>query len=253
MTPSTTHSDQKHKPTEEIAKKVLQVVNKGLVKGLGVRKPGKMCIEAAVCYAFDLPHGDNPPCVGSGVREFKISLNDSEWPSDEDRASGMRDLSVAQLGSDTIDQKKFLEKVGLQCIKNILPVILENSLKEDADKNFFKECIDIKELKKVIEELHTVKTFKKARAVARKAWKIYSVYTIVYAHTSASFYASAYASVYAHSSIYSSPPYTTNSAYLYAKKNPTFNLKILNMTAQAGLEALKELKSPGCQWLHLCK
>lgn len=45
----------------KIAKKVLEIVDKGLVNGLGVREPGKMCIEAAVCYALGLPHGDNPP------------------------------------------------------------------------------------------------------------------------------------------------------------------------------------------------
>ncbi len=234
--------ETEYKPTLKIAQKVLETVDKGLVKGLGMQVPGKMCIEAAVCFAFGLPHNDKPPCVGKTVRDFKIALNDCDWPTDADRTKGMRELSVAQLGSDTIDQKKFLEKVGFKCIKNILPVILENSLNEDKDHKYFKEKINAEELVAVIKELRALKSYKKAKVVADKAWKIY------YASASAS--ASAYASAYASAS---ASAYASAYVYAYAKKNPIFHLKILNLTAQAGLEALKELKSPGCKWLHLCK
>ena len=50
--------------TKDRARKVLKTVDAGLCSGKGVPEPGKMCIEAAVCYAFGLPHGDEPPCVG---------------------------------------------------------------------------------------------------------------------------------------------------------------------------------------------
>ena len=82
---SPTNKDMTIKLTKDIARKVLSTVDKGLVNGLGVREEGKMCIEAAVCFALGLPHGDNPPCVGSAVRSFKISLNDQKWPTDKDR------------------------------------------------------------------------------------------------------------------------------------------------------------------------
>lgn len=87
-------------PTEAIARKVLETVDAGLVKGLGLPIPGKMCVEAAVNYAFGLPHGDSPSCVGAAVRAFKIRLNDSAWPTDKDRTEGMRKLAIAQLGRD---------------------------------------------------------------------------------------------------------------------------------------------------------
>ena len=58
-----------------------------------------MCVEAAVCYAYDLPHSDKPPCVGNAVREFKIRLNDCNWSSSKARARGMRRIAIAQLGS----------------------------------------------------------------------------------------------------------------------------------------------------------
>lgn len=83
----------------EQGRKLLEVVDKGLTNGLGLPEPGKMCVEAAVCYALGLPHDDNPPCVAAAVRSFKISLNDSNWPSKKARARGLRRLAVAQLGS----------------------------------------------------------------------------------------------------------------------------------------------------------
>ena len=63
--------------TKEIAVKVLQVVDAGLTGGLGKPVPGQMCVEAAVSYALDLPHGDEPACVASALRSLKIKLNDS--------------------------------------------------------------------------------------------------------------------------------------------------------------------------------
>jgi hypothetical protein len=42
------------KVTEELSRKVLEVVDAGLVSGMGEPTPGKMCVEAAVCYAMGL-------------------------------------------------------------------------------------------------------------------------------------------------------------------------------------------------------
>jgi len=37
---------------EEVASRVLTVVDQGLCKGVGRRIPGQMCVEAALCYAL---------------------------------------------------------------------------------------------------------------------------------------------------------------------------------------------------------
>src|SRR5690242_4423850 len=95
---------------EAVAAKVLKAVDAGLSQGLGEQKPGQMCVEAAVCYALGLPHGDNPPCVGSAVRAVKIRINDSNWSSKAARAKGMRRVAIAQLGSDKLDQTEFLKR-----------------------------------------------------------------------------------------------------------------------------------------------
>ena len=81
--------------TREVAKRVLDTVDAGLVQGMGVAKPGKMCVEAAVCYALGLPHGDNPDCVAPALRALKIRLNDASWSSNQARAKGLRRLAAA--------------------------------------------------------------------------------------------------------------------------------------------------------------
>lgn len=64
--------------TKEIAIKVRDTVDAGLVQGKGSPIPGQMCVEAAVCFAMGLPHSDEPPCVSPAIRALKIRLNDSE-------------------------------------------------------------------------------------------------------------------------------------------------------------------------------
>lgn len=111
--------------TLEIAKKVLEVVDKGLSNGLGKPIPDEMCVEAAVCYAYGLPHNDNPPCVSRAVRVLKIQLNDSEWSSTKARGIGMRRLAIAQLGSaDVIDNKEFAKRVADYTIRTTVPQAL---------------------------------------------------------------------------------------------------------------------------------
>ena len=69
--------------TEDVARKVLETVDVGLVSGVGNPVAGEMCVEAAVCFALGEPHGDRPTCVGEAVRAYKIRINDAGWSSDE--------------------------------------------------------------------------------------------------------------------------------------------------------------------------
>src|SRR6185312_13222878 len=120
---------------KRIARKVLETVDAGLCSGKGAPEPGKMCVEAAVCFALGLPHSDEPPCVGAAVRSYKIALNDCHWSSNFARARGMRKLAIAQLGSDTINQAKFAELVRFKGIQRALPVILRSSADHAECKN----------------------------------------------------------------------------------------------------------------------
>lgn len=89
--------------TEDLVKRVIQVVDKGLTAGEGKPIPGQMCVEAAVAYAFGEPHSDHPKCVSEAVRNVKIGLNDVEgWGTSRTRAAGLRRVAVAQLGSEGV-------------------------------------------------------------------------------------------------------------------------------------------------------
>jgi hypothetical protein len=92
--------------TEEFARRVLSVVDAGLVAGMGTPIPGAMCVEAAVAFASGEGHHDRPICVSPTLGVLKIWLNDLPWyRHDHDanhrlmRARGMRRLAIAQLGS----------------------------------------------------------------------------------------------------------------------------------------------------------
>lgn len=112
----------------KLANKVLDVVGAGLVSGVGVPVPGKMCVEAAVCYALGLPHGDDPPCVHDDIVGFKISLNDLNWSTSEARARGLRRIAIAQLGTAQnvakFNHAAFQKTVQRYILFQLLPAVL---------------------------------------------------------------------------------------------------------------------------------
>jgi hypothetical protein len=117
----------------EIAKKVLSTIDSGLTSGVGNPVPGQMCVEAAVCYALGLPHGDDPGCVSQALRSLKITLNDAVWSSDSARAQGLRRLGLAQLGSkDTLNEVEFAEKVSLLVLNTSVADALRLSAKGNS-------------------------------------------------------------------------------------------------------------------------
>ena len=122
--------------TTEQIKKLIQTVDAGLVSGLGDPEPGRMCIEAAACYALGLPHGDDPGCVAPALRALKIALNDSIWSSDSARAAGLRKLAVLQLGSKgAIDEAEFVCRVVMFVGHTVLPRALRAASFEEAAVN----------------------------------------------------------------------------------------------------------------------
>lgn len=128
--------------TLDLARKVIETVDCGLSNGLGNPIPGQMCVEAAVCYAMGLPHSDNPTCVGSAIRSFKICLNDNRWSSSKARAIGLRKLSIAQLGSDKIDQVEFTKALAKLTIQQIIPLALSYLKQTDQVKEAIEKCKD---------------------------------------------------------------------------------------------------------------
>jgi len=118
--------------TKELVRKINQILDKGLVNGLGVATPGKFCVEAAICYALGERHDDKPSCVNPYIADFKIELNDCQWSSNKARAEGLRKLAIAQLGSKKFSRKEFLEKTEEKCKRELAPWLLSKIILKRA-------------------------------------------------------------------------------------------------------------------------
>jgi len=103
------------------------VLARGLSVGIGQRE-GQMCLEAALCAALDLPHGDDPECVTAPVRVFTMRLNDSTyWSSPASRAQYLRTLGIAQVGSKgVVDSYEFSTRLAKAVIQHVLPRLFQS-------------------------------------------------------------------------------------------------------------------------------
>src|SRR5205814_1045966 len=107
------------------------ILSRGLSMGLG-KQGGQVCIEAAICETLGLGHGDDPKCVAESVRAYKIRLNDSNWSSPKARATGLRELGLAQLGSmGVVGDSKFSSLMAERTIRVIIPKLFREVLGKD--------------------------------------------------------------------------------------------------------------------------
>jgi hypothetical protein len=245
--------------TEGVARKVLETVDAGLVRGIGKPKPGQMCVEAAVCYAMGLPHGDEPSCVSPAIRALKIRLNDSAWSSNEARAQGMRRLALVQLGSaGAVDDEAFAKAVAKLAIQQCLPVALRAAASVQKDQKHVEALL---KAAKVCEEKGTKSAAANAAdAAANAANAAYAAANAAYAAANA---AAAYAAAnaanaanaaYADAAAANAADAAANAAYAaanaaYAKKQARDTE--LGRFAEAVVQILVQMKAPGCQWLYL--
>lgn len=208
---------------ETVVKKVIATVSKGLTNGKGVQIPGKMCVEAAICYAYGLPHSDKPPCVGEAIRDFKIVLNDSDWSSNQARAKGMMSLAIAQLGSESLNQIEFTKRVMIKIINHIIADIAKIYLPEVEAE--MRESTDLERLRHLCSRLR----YAADAADAANADAAYAARNAAYAADAAD---AAYAARYA--------------------ANASLDVdKTLIRAADLCLEVLIEMESPGIAFLHL--
>jgi hypothetical protein len=216
-------------PTRAHAEEIRRLLSFGLVSGVGEPIPGKMCVEAAVCFALGIPHSDNPPCVGAEVRKFKIGLNDKSWTTPTARAEGMKELAIAQLGSDTIDQKEFRDLLWFRFGTQIQP-LMWRYLATKENKKVRLELADKMEKSETLEEC-------KAHAPGYAY-----TYGYVYAH------AHGYAYTYAHGYDYGYD-YGYGYGYTYAHGYGYGYDVWFSKVSAVGVSVLRELNSPGVAFL----
>ena len=115
------------KLSRETIKQADEILARGMCSGIG-DADGQMCIEAAASVLAGEPFGDEPTCVHAAVREYSIRLNDAPWSSPDARASGLRALLLAQLGSQDIDGIEFAQRLAEQTIRELIPRLLRDVL-----------------------------------------------------------------------------------------------------------------------------
>jgi len=231
------------KPTLKIAKKVLDTVDAGLCSGKGKPIPGQMCVEAAVCYAYGLPHSDQPPCVSPALRSFKIALNDKPWSSDAARANGLRRISIAQLGSNKMDDKEFTKRLSEEFIRVFVTQALRSAAKANpkhADK--LEACARACEM---TGSRQAALDGKEAAYAADAAYAAaYAAYAAAYAAKAAAY--AAEAAAYAAEAA----AYAADAAYAAyaANRDATYTL-----AAECCIEILRDMKQPGVKLMdRLC-
>ena len=200
-----------------------------------------MCVEAAVNYAMGLPHGDNPSCVGDAVRRFKIALNDSNaWTSKAARAKGLRRVAIAQLGSDKIDQFKFLKALALETIRQILPIALRNVgvRHPHLATEFEALSASCEAATNLFRARRAASTADSATYAAHAAVGQGAAYNLSAAH--AAYNLSAAMTVGAAAST------ATHAASVHADPD-----KILTLSAEIAVQILIKMGCQGCEWLDL--
>jgi hypothetical protein len=110
--------------TAETRQRLTEIINAGLVNGLGKARPGHLCIEAAICLALGEPHSDRPSCVAVPDGDFAIKINDAPWSSPEARAEALLPLALAQLGTAGSDRTAWVRQVAEGMVRQIVPIAL---------------------------------------------------------------------------------------------------------------------------------
>lgn len=249
---------------ESLARKVLEVVDAGLVHGMGVPKPGKMCVEAAVNYAMGKPHGDNPDCVAPTLRRLKIRLNDSRWSSDATRTKGLRRLAIAQLGSaGTLDEKEFVRRLVHHALSVSVPSALRAAASVAKQSHLYALLLAAENLEKEPTREKALEAKSAAASCASSAascagyavdaagYAVDATYAAnAYAYAATSY--AAYAASSAASSCASSAAYAAAYAASCAASCAAYERdRSLAEYCEWVVQLLIELKAPGTQWLFL--
>ena len=229
------------KITRAVAKRVLEVVDAGLTSGVGVAEPGKMCVEAAVCYAMGLPHGDNPDCVSRALRSLKIRLNDSNWSSDQARDKGLRRLAIAQLGSaGFLDESEFIKRVLGVVIRKTFPKAFRAVAAVIKDESRKAKWADLATRCEAAPEQITAREARQFFIELKQ-----NAYAYAYAADAADAYAAAAyaADAAAYAAAYADAP----------KKRAVARDKSLAAFCEEVVQVLIGMKVPGCKWLDLAE
>ena len=238
---------------EALIPKFDKILKRGLRKGGGLKAGDIGCVENAVCEAIGLPYSDDPKCVAASVRTYKIGLNDAAWSSNEARASGLRDLGIAQIGSKgVVDDVAFAEGLSKLIIRHFIPALFRDVFRDEP------KCLEAADRCAAAVPAATPSAASDAASYAASAAR--SARYAASDAASAARYAASDAACYA-ASYAASAASDAASAARYAARAAcdaacdAASDKYLLLSASLALQVLRELKSPGCEWIDqsLCR
>jgi hypothetical protein len=111
--------------TEELARKVLAIIDKELSEPLFQPRIAFVSVEGPLCDVLSRPR-PSPSSDGLGwaspaLRILTGCLHECRWTSSKARAEGLRRLALAQLGSHALDDREFARRVAEMTIRTVLP------------------------------------------------------------------------------------------------------------------------------------
>src|SRR3990167_1736536 len=234
---------------ETIITKFDAILSRGLSFGVGDRE-GQMCIGAAICAAMDLPYYRyNQSCVEPVepvIRSYNIDLNDKKWTSPKARAKGLRNLGIAQIGSNgVVDGHEFTKRLAKRTIQVLLPEMVRSIPRLAKQAQLAKVCEREGTFEAAIDlgrALYAAAFYAAAaddadNAAADAADAAANAYAAAFYAAAAAYAADAAAAAADDAAPYAAAP---------LKKRTD---KYLLLSASLALEVLCELKSPGCEWI----
>jgi len=226
--------------TRAHAETIVELLGHGLVKGIGVQERGQMCVEAAVCYALGVPHGDDPGCVSPALRQLKIRLNDADWSSTMARANGLKRLALAQLGSkNVLNDPAFIRRVVDVTIRRVVPISLRAAARVHPDYATALEACAVQ-----CEQEGTRESCDKARLVAASAAAAADAADAAYAAYAADASAAAAADAATRAAAAADAAAAANGLSIVSDR-------VLADYAEWIVEILIDMDAPGVQWLDL--
>jgi hypothetical protein len=237
-----------------------------------------MCIEAAITQALGLEFNDEPECVEPVIRTYKIQLNDKYWPTTKDRAEGLRDLGIAQIGSrGIVDGRVFVKRLAESTIRVLLPALIRETPRLTKIKGIHDladrcEREGSQEAARALRErlyADAAAAYAAADAADAAAYAAAAYAAAAYA-ADADAYAAADAADAADAAAYAAAAYAAAAyaadaaayaaadaadaadAAAYAAADAYGNkarLRFLRLSASLALEILIDMKSPGAEWI----
>jgi len=245
------------KLSRETIKQADEILSRGMCSGLG-EAGGQMCIEAAASVLAGEPFSDEPTCVSFAVRAYGVSINDAPWSSPAARASGLRSLLLAQLGSDGIDGVEFAHRLAELTVRELLPRLLREVIPGDravieAATRCEREGTSEAARAAAEASAATYRAAASYAAAAAAAYRVAAAANAAYYAAEAASYAAINASFAAEDAARAAAAAEDAARAAAAANAAAYADSYRRQSVELAVRVLQEMDAPGCQLLEIAK